>query len=432
MYEPVCSDTWAGTTGPWSSHWYVGHNQTAIILYNLWTCLKLQSQLFYIATCALTFVSIQESSMLTSTTDSGVRVEVTRFVNAAYCLTIMLAKISLGLFFINLFGRVHRIERLLTHLIIALTTIPGIMYLSMSLASCGITVWIATQDCALETPYRAISTTWSVLNALADLAFAALAINTVRRCTNLSFWSKFSATILLVFGSLACFASVLRVVQQVPRANVPADLPALAYWSNVEAGVAITAASLATLRPLVRRVVHTVSATCSPHRSGSDERGHERGHENEQMFEPGYEQDWTQHQQHLRQSMQQARQRIGSIDAFTQYTRETLSRAQSKVEAVRRASSVTLFSNPDWASTRREKSIVVTVEFGVESECTEKDGDVAAKVAAAVAAAASGSGGGDRKGSGNGSGTPRTGSVPGLAVPRLARPPMARLKTAPL
>lgn len=167
-------------------------------------------------------------------------------------------KISLGLFFLQLFTINHKWQRVYIHAIVLLSTTIGLVYAGLTLFSCGLK---NSQDlkyqCEMETAYTSISSLWSFLNFLTDLSFSALAVMLL---WNLSLprRAKISTCALLVFGTIGGIASLMRIVVQ--YVHLPAALEDITVgrWSCLEAGIGITTVSLATTRPLYRKMVEVL------------------------------------------------------------------------------------------------------------------------------------------------------------------------------
>ncbi|KAF4553239.1 Hypothetical protein D9617_7g029660 [Elsinoe fawcettii] len=222
---------------------------------------------FFIATCSLTLALIetQKSIEISLEDPSYARIQrLIRFHNASYCVTILVAKASLGVFFYGLFtGTTHKIQRHIVLASIILPTIIGVIYLGMTIFSCTASVSLLFVDsCDVQGTYTEISILWTALNSASDIVLSVLAVFALAR-SKLPRFAKFSAAALLVLGTTGGLASIMRLVSQITAQTDKLQGIVLARWSNTEAGLCITAASLVTLRPLFSRVVSRTSARLS-------------------------------------------------------------------------------------------------------------------------------------------------------------------------
>ena len=172
-------------------------------------------------------------------------------VNASYITTMILVKISLGIFFLKIF-LAHRSYQIFIYVLLALSTLSGIAYLIMNIATCGIASAFSPESCSFGSAFQYVSVIWGFLNALTDLTFSVLSVLALRNA-NLKRGTKWLVSGLLVFGTIGGFASIVRVLVTLGFTGTPPEVRALQIgrWSNIEAGICITAASLVTLRPLV-------------------------------------------------------------------------------------------------------------------------------------------------------------------------------------
>ncbi|TKX26180.1 hypothetical protein C1H76_1533 [Elsinoe australis] len=232
----------------------------------------LAAQLAWIATCILTYICISvEKNFITTgnlTMPITTLVQVIRFSNAAYSLTMILVKISIAIFFLKLFALSFKWQRVLIIASTALSTALGIAYLIFTVASCGIMVQsqkttpfkTGSDWCPVQETFVRFSITWSVINAVTDLLFAALAVQ-VLWGAKMPAATKASAIVLILFGCVGGVASCVRVAVQLPLGDIRIAGVLLGLWSNVEAGVCITAASAITLRPLFQTVVEKAKSS---------------------------------------------------------------------------------------------------------------------------------------------------------------------------
>lgn len=179
-------------------------------------------------------------------------------------------KISIGFFFLKLFTTGFRWQRILVYTLVSISSIFGAIYLIMTFATCGIMVrsqattplHTGSDWCAIQDTFVNISIVWSVLNAVTDITFQALSVQILWNA-KLNLGTKISASMLLVLGSIGGVASIARIVVQTPLNDIRLSGVLLVLWSNIEAGLCITAASAITLRPLFQTWVENTKLALS-------------------------------------------------------------------------------------------------------------------------------------------------------------------------
>ncbi|KAF4553971.1 Hypothetical protein D9617_5g068460 [Elsinoe fawcettii] len=228
--------------------------------------------LAFLTTCVLTYICIASESLFVRTGHLNMPithlVQVIRFSNAAYSLTMILVKLSIALFFLNLFATSFKYQRLVIVFATAVSTVMGVAYLVFTVASCGIMVQsqkttpfrTGSDWCPVQETFVRFSIAWSVLNAVTDVLFAALAVQ-VLSGAKMARGTKISAVVLILFGCVGGVASCVRVAVQLPLGDIRIAGVLLGLWSNVEAGVCVTAASVVTLRPLFVNAVEKARST---------------------------------------------------------------------------------------------------------------------------------------------------------------------------
>ncbi|KAF4549942.1 Hypothetical protein D9617_19g102470 [Elsinoe fawcettii] len=211
----------------------------------------------YVATCALTLIV----SASIHNVFKGHRVEtvalakIVKADTSLYIFTMVLLKISLGLFFLDIF-KAYLPQRLVVWFIMITSTLWGIAYCLFSVLSCGLLrgFFPTANDCAVWHQYADFSRAWSSYNAATDMIFAGISVHALW-IANLRLRTKIYASALLVFGSIGGIASIIRIVV-LSEAGQGAAVYTIGlqsgYWTLVEAGIGITAANLACLRPLLR------------------------------------------------------------------------------------------------------------------------------------------------------------------------------------
>lgn len=174
---------------------------------------------------------------------------------ACYILAQMSLKISLGFFFLRIF-LTEKWKRTLVRIAVCLTTVCGMGYFFVVICTCASVSLLNTHRyaCDIRETSVVIGMSWRALDVLTDFIFISLA--------GFAIWSsqiprpaKISASALLFIGTLGGLCSCVRLGLAALEGTFTYTLRQaieFLYWSNLEAGLGITAASLATLRPLFR------------------------------------------------------------------------------------------------------------------------------------------------------------------------------------
>lgn len=244
-----------------------------------WTMLA--AYFCWIITSAICFYSTKVEKELVVygklTISTEALVQLIRYTNITYVLSMLIVKISIGLFFLKLFTANFKWQRIVIYVLVGLSTTIGTAYLIMTFATCGIMVrsqattalHTGTDWCPIQNTFVDLSIVWSVMNAVTDVTFQALSIHVLWNA-KLNLPTKISAGALLVLGSIGGVASIFRITVQTPLQDIRLSGVLLILWSNVELGLCITAASLITLRPLFQScLVRTKSTLASISSKGS-------------------------------------------------------------------------------------------------------------------------------------------------------------------
>lgn len=179
-------------------------------------------------------------------------------------------KISIGIFFLKLFTSTYKWQRYIIHVLVGISSVFGVIYLVMTFATCGIMVksqastplHTGSDWCPIQNDFMDISIVWSVLNAVTDITFQILSIQLIWNA-KLNRATKMSATVLLFVGTIGGAASIARIVVQTPLQDIRLSGVLLGIWSNTEAGLCITAASLVTLRPMFQSCLERTKLSIS-------------------------------------------------------------------------------------------------------------------------------------------------------------------------
>lgn len=197
----------------------------------------------------------------------------TLIFNSLYVLTTILFKISIAIFFLRIV--VAKWQRRLIVIPTAIFTAYSIAYIFITTFRCGqpkdILLNTARGKClpiSIVSPLLYVS---GISNALIDVMFACLP-TTILWHSQMPKKTKISCCILLSMGGLSCVASIIRIglLSGVSdQAHYFSNAINTALVSIVESGLAITAASLGTLRPLFQAVAEKTSLPSSWQSSNS-------------------------------------------------------------------------------------------------------------------------------------------------------------------
>ncbi|KAF2873339.1 hypothetical protein BDV95DRAFT_338719 [Massariosphaeria phaeospora] len=184
----------------------------------------------------------------------------------AYGLTMIAAKFSIALFLLRI--TVHRVHRYIIYANMALTGITGTVFFFVTLFQCLPVsyFWNKNQPGSCVNVYVIIGLTYlySGISAICDFTFGILPVFLI---WNLNM-SRNSKIILIPILSMGCVASTAVIVRMAFVMNFQSpdflyDTVDIAIWSDTEQGLAITAGSLATLRPLYRLISERLGLSTS-------------------------------------------------------------------------------------------------------------------------------------------------------------------------
>ncbi|KAK2007261.1 hypothetical protein LZ32DRAFT_632413 [Colletotrichum eremochloae] len=175
-----------------------------------------------------------------------------------YIISTCLLKISVGYFLLRVSVRRAHIWTL--RLLMLVTVLFGATYFFMFLLQCGpiSTFWEQSprvaDKCFNNNVILAMTYTASIINCLADWAFGILPLF-ILWSLSLPKQTRLLAFSILSFAAIGSIATIIRLVY-IPTLLDGDDFlwstTDLVLWSTVEPGIGITAASIATLRPLWR------------------------------------------------------------------------------------------------------------------------------------------------------------------------------------
>ncbi|KAI1421253.1 hypothetical protein F5Y12DRAFT_38429 [Xylaria sp. FL1777] len=177
-----------------------------------------------------------------------------------YCLSMIASKISIGVFLLRL--TVSKVHHWIIYIVMFFTVASGVVFFFVTLFQCNPIpfFWdkgINGGKCINSEIIAALTYLYSAFSVICDFTFAILPMFLVYTLQI----DKRTKIALIPILSIGCVASIAVVVRLAYIHNFlePDFLWAtvdIAIWSTAEQGLAITAASLATLRPLFRSMAH--------------------------------------------------------------------------------------------------------------------------------------------------------------------------------
>jgi len=182
-----------------------------------------------------------------------------------YIITMMTLKISIGIFFLRIAFRPW--HRYIVYAAVGFSTVFSVAYFFFAIFQCGYFTSAlifflrrVTDQCVSRVSNLALALTVGVITTLTDLSFAILPFAVLHRAA-ISKKEKVIVGFILTLAAVGCVASMvrLRYVEYLGETGYSfyATSTPLMVWSAIEAGLGITASSLATLRPLFQRFLNT-------------------------------------------------------------------------------------------------------------------------------------------------------------------------------
>ncbi|KAF2473765.1 uncharacterized protein BDR25DRAFT_341043 [Lindgomyces ingoldianus] len=173
----------------------------------------------------------------------------------SYCWTMIGAKISIGLFLLRV--TVNKMQRWIIYTVMGLTVLTGIVFFFVTLLQCRPVsyFWNKNQpgSCINIDVIIGLTYLYSAISAICDFTFGILPMFLVWNL-NMSRNAKIALVPILSMACVASTAVIVRMafVMDFKSDDFLYDTIDIAIWSDIEQGLAITAGSLATLRPLYR------------------------------------------------------------------------------------------------------------------------------------------------------------------------------------
>ncbi|KAJ8120435.1 hypothetical protein ONZ43_g2857 [Nemania bipapillata] len=175
-----------------------------------------------------------------------------------YCLTMIASKISIGVFLLRL--TVSKMHHYIIYVVMLFTVSSGIVFFFVTLFQCTPITFFWDKEikggkCIDPSIIAALTYLYSAFSVICDFTFSILPMFLIYTLQI----DRRTKIALIPILSIGCVASIAVVVRLAYIKNFldPDFLWAtldIAIWSTSEQGLAITAASLATLRPLFRSV----------------------------------------------------------------------------------------------------------------------------------------------------------------------------------
>ncbi|GIJ99480.1 hypothetical protein Aspvir_001612 [Aspergillus viridinutans] len=179
-----------------------------------------------------------------------------------YAISSILCKISVAIFLLRVM--VRPAHRRIMYAVTALTVIVGIIFFIFMMVQCSPVSYFWTRmhgdtngKCGYVDAIIIMLYLFSAASALFDLTVGLLPILLVRNL-QMNKRTKIAVAGLLGMACIASVAIIIRIpfVQTIRDQDFLYATVQIAIWSNIETGLAITAGSLATVRPLFR-ILHS-------------------------------------------------------------------------------------------------------------------------------------------------------------------------------
>ncbi|KAK9784358.1 hypothetical protein SCARD494_12970 [Seiridium cardinale] len=174
-----------------------------------------------------------------------------------YCVTMISSKLSIGVFLLRI--TVQKIHHYILYILMFLSVMTGLVFFFVTLFQCHPVTyfWYKEQDgtCIDSSIIAALTYLYSAISVICDFTFALLPLHIIHGLQ----MNKNTKLALIPILGMGCVASIAVVVRfaYIEKFKDPDFLWAtldIAIWSTTEQGLAITAGSLASLQPLLKRV----------------------------------------------------------------------------------------------------------------------------------------------------------------------------------
>lgn len=186
-----------------------------------------------------------------------------RVMIAAYCtytMCMITFKLSLGFYFLKILS-IYKTWRIVIWITIVLTLILSVFELIWTLLyPCQLVMqFFKGGNCAkdaMRVDWEIITAVWTLITVATDFTYGVLSILAIRRL-QLPLKTKIQGAILCGLGSIGGLASLVRfcfLIAKWPSASILGQSVIFTIWTILEPGLGITAAALATLRPLAKKI----------------------------------------------------------------------------------------------------------------------------------------------------------------------------------
>ncbi|KAF2174993.1 hypothetical protein K469DRAFT_612360 [Zopfia rhizophila CBS 207.26] len=184
-----------------------------------------------------------------------------------YCTSMISSKVSIGFLLLRI--AVKKIHAWILYAAMFISVVAGVVFFFVTLFQCKPIsyFWNKTQSgkCINIDIIIGLACLYSTFSIISDFTFAILPVFLVWNL-QLNRRAKIALIPLLTMGCIASSAVVARVpyLKNFSDPDFLWSTTDIAIWSTVEQGLAITAGSLATLRPLLQLVSHKLGFSTRP------------------------------------------------------------------------------------------------------------------------------------------------------------------------
>ncbi|CAG9952711.1 unnamed protein product [Clonostachys rosea f. rosea IK726] len=184
-----------------------------------------------------------------------------------YCLSMMASKLSIGSFLLRI--TLRRLHVWIIYIVMVITVMTGAVFFFVTLFQCN-PVWyfwdknVSGGTCVDPEVIMALTYLYSVLSVICDFTFAFLPMFIIWKL-NMNKRTKFALFPIMAMGCVASAAVLVRFpyIKDFKNPDFLWATLDIAIWSTTEQGLAITAGSLATLRPLLRTIGNSLGISWS-------------------------------------------------------------------------------------------------------------------------------------------------------------------------
>ncbi|GAM86207.1 hypothetical protein ANO11243_042190 [Dothideomycetidae sp. 11243] len=215
----------------------------------------------------LTAIAVNEGALALVVSDKHTQILLS-VSYALYIVDVVVLKISLGTFFLRIVKK-NPVMRTIVYIILTLITLYGtVFFLLFTAGHCGVAEHSATK-CSYQTQFNIVSYVWSFLSGATEFVFAIMAIVVIGRL-QLPRSQKFITGALVAFGSMGGVAAIVRgyyTIRDSMKLDVSAQFLA-GDWIALQMSIGLTAASLATLKPLLVSFVTMIKGSSAARVTG--------------------------------------------------------------------------------------------------------------------------------------------------------------------